>query len=235
MISVEEFLRRHPVQVESAPDSGPSADLGVSAVFGASADPDQRDGSRRDRSSRRRSVSRTPKRGGFGAGRGTYGEGPENPADADACREAALTLLDSAARSSGALVQRLKAKGYDESVAEETVDRLIEVGLVDDEAYARSMVRYCVGRQLGERGTIRELTRKGVDASLAARAAEHARQAGLFTEAAYELGRRVAARTEGLDPSVRRRRLWSAGVRKGHGPDTIRQVAEDLLPLHDEA
>lgn len=231
MISVEEFLSAHPVpsatsgEVDRA-DSRHSGAVLVSR-FGAPDDDD----SRADRKARRRSGNRRPKRGGFGAGLGTtaYGGGVEDPNDAQACKEAALTLLDSAPRASGALAQRLKRKGYADEAVNATIDRLIEVGLLDDEAYARSMVRYCLSRQLGEHGAVRELSRKGVDAALAARVVEEARRTGAFEESAYELGRKVAARTEGMDSDVRRRRLWSAGIRKGHGPEAIRRVAEELL------
>lgn len=85
--------------------------------------------------------------------------------DADACREAALRLLDAAPRSSGALRERLLGKGYDEEIVNEVIERLIRVQLIDDRAYAESAVRYCAGRMMGRRGAVMELARKGVDRS----------------------------------------------------------------------
>ena len=87
--------------------------------------------------------------------------------DADACREAALRLLDAAPRSSGALRERLLGKGYDEEIVNEVIERLIRVQLIDDRAYAESAVRYCAGRMMGRRGAVMELARKGVDRRLA--------------------------------------------------------------------
>lgn len=89
------------------------------------------------------------------------GREPEDPCDVDACRESALRLLDAADRPSGALRDRLIDKGYDDETVAAVVDRLIEVGLVDDESYAQSAVRYCVGRLMGYRGAVMELARKG--------------------------------------------------------------------------
>lgn len=154
---------------------------------------------------------------------------PDDPADGDACREAALTLLDATARSSGALIKRLIDKGYDPVVAEDVVTRLVEVHLIDDEEYARSVVRSCAGRMLGFRGTVMELKRKGVDDHMAQQVAVQAREQGVFEDAAWQLGRKVAAKTEGLELEVRRRRFWSAGGRKGHDPETLRRVAHELF------
>ncbi|WEV53533.1 regulatory protein RecX [Bifidobacterium sp. ESL0704] len=157
---------------------------------------------------------------------------PDDPADPDACREAALTLLDAAARSSGALIKRLANKGYDPQVAEDVVMRLVDVHLIDDEEYARAVVRSCATRMLGFRGTAMELRRKGVDDGLARRVEAEAREQGVFEDAAWQLGRKVAAKTEGLELQVRRRRFWGAGGRKGHDPETLRRVAHELFD-HD--
>ena len=149
--------------------------------------------------------------------------------DLDACREAALRLLDAAPRASGALRERLLGKGYDETVVDEVIERLTRVNLLDDHAYAESAVRWCTGRMLGRRGAVLELVRKGVDRSLAEQVCGEADEQGAFEDAAWELGRQVARKTQGLAPEVRKRRFWSAGGRKGHNPDTLRTVAQELL------
>ena len=78
----------------------------------------------------------------------------EDPNDLVACREAALRLLDAAPRASGALRERLLAKGYGEAIVDEVIERLIRVQLIDDSAYAESAVRYCAGRMMGRRGAV---------------------------------------------------------------------------------
>ena len=147
----------------------------------------------------------------------------------DACREAALRLLDAAPRPSGALRERLAGKGYGEETVEDVIGRLTRVGLVDDRAYAESAVRYCLGRMMGRRGAVAELARKGVDRAMAEEAVAEADGEGLFTQAAWELGRRTARRTEGMDLRVRQRRFWAAGGRKGHDPQTLRMVAAEVF------
>lgn len=154
---------------------------------------------------------------------------PDDPRDADACRETALRLLDAAPRSSGALAERLEGKGYAPDVVAAVVARLIDVQLVDDVEYARSVVRACLGRMMGARGALQELQRKGVDRRTASQIVDEASEQGAFEDAAWQLGRQVARRTEGMDRAVRLRRLWSAGGRRGHGADSLRRVAQELL------
>lgn len=166
--------------------------------------------------------------GGRGSGPGTDAARLSD-ADFDACREAALRLLDAAPRASGALRDRLLGKGYEEDVVDGVIGRLIQVRLLDDREYAENAMRYCVGRMMGRRGAVAELTRKGVSRSLAEEVAGEADAEGVFEDAAWELGRKVARKTEGLDRQVRMRRFWSAGGRKGHDAETLRRVAAELF------
>ncbi|MFR1654307.1 MAG: regulatory protein RecX [Bifidobacterium catenulatum] len=154
---------------------------------------------------------------------------PDDPNDLDACREAALRLLDAAPRPSGAMRERLVGKGYAPEVVDDVIARLIRVRLIDDEAYAQSAVRYCASRLMGYRGAVMELKRKGVNRQLARHVCDEAESQGVFAEAAWELGRRTARKTAGLDVEVRKRRFWSVGGRKGHDPEVLREIAQELF------
>ena len=210
-------------------DSAANVDMGDESLAGHHS-PGRRSARGSDRRTRRR--GRRPRAGGFGGG--SAPAAPRADADdADACREAALTLLDAAARSSGALARRLVDKGFDTNVVDQVVDRLTRLGLVDDQAYAQDLLRSCLHRTMGERGVLSEMTRKGLDPGLAAQVVAQASREGLFVDSAYELGRKVARKTAGLDLKVRKRRFWSAGSRKGHSPGLLNQVAADLFVSDD--
>lgn len=210
-------------------DSTGNVDMGDESLAGHHS-PGRRSARGSDRRTRRR--GRRPRAGGFGGG--SAPAAPRADADdADACREAALTLLDAAARSSGALARRLVDKGFDTKVVDQVVDRLTRLGLVDDQAYAQDLLRSCLHRTMGERGVLSEMTRKGLDPGLAAQVVAQASREGLFVDSAYELGRKVARKTAGLDLKVRKRRFWSAGSRKGHSPGLLNQVAADLFVSDD--
>lgn len=204
MISAEDFLARHP-----ASDSGPDEvdDQSVGGGLGHDGD------SVADRASDVDAVSEAE-------GGDLYRSDEENH-----CQEAALRLLDAAPRSSGALTQRLRDKGYDPDLIDRVVSRLVVSRLIDDEAYAHALVSYCLSRNMGAYGTRQELRKKAVDDRLAAACVSQAEAEGRFDQAAYELARKVARKTKGLDYQVRLRRYWSAGARKGHGPTAIKRYA----------
>ncbi|PAU68513.1 RecX-like protein [Bifidobacterium italicum] len=195
---------------------GPVSRFG--GVFGASGDDDgRRARGGRGGDGRRRSAS------GF-----AYTP-TDDPHDEERCKEAALRMLDAAARSTGALRAKLVERGYADDVVAKVVDRLSELRLLDDEEYARSVARSCANRMMGMRGAVIEMTRKGVDRALAMRIASEADDDGVFVDAAWALGRAVAARTRGKDAQVARRRFWGAGGRKGHDPQTLREVGDALF------
>lgn len=225
MISVERFLQQRGLQPVLSEAGGSALSSGrrlqdgrIESGCGQVLCNDEEDTPKRTRHARHAGrvvagVSRTP----------------DDPNDLDACREAALRLLDAAPRPSGAMRERLVGKGYAPEVVDDVIARLIRVRLIDDEAYAQSAVRYCASRLMGYRGAVMELKRKGVNRQLAQHVCDEAESQGVFAEAAWELGRRTARKTAGLDVEVRKRRFWSAGGRKGHDPEVLREIAQELF------
>lgn len=112
----------------------------------------------------------------------------------------------------------MTAAEVDESVAAALLDRFEDVGLIDDAAYARAIVRTRFAeRHLARRAIAQELSRKGISAEHALEALE---QIGPDDEqvAAEHLVRVRLRRTEGLPAEVRTRRALAALVRKGYAP-----------------
>lgn len=142
----------------------------------------------------------------------------------DDCREAALRLLDYAPRSIADVHQRLTEKGYADATVDSVVKRLCELHLLDDCQYAQLVIRSCVARMLGARATRLELQRKNVESSVITSSISQAQEAGVFEEAAWELGRKTAQRTRNLDATVRKRRFFAAAARKGHDLNVINEV-----------
>lgn len=245
MISAEEFLSQHPAIEPACAQNAPAGSLYGSDAGRVIIEAEQETypssvRARRTKARARHGNSLKNERSYSGSNRvnarrttqswsSSTGTTVDNPNDIDACREAALRLLDAAPRPSGALRERLLGKGYDETTVDAVVERLQCVNLIDDESYAQSAVRYCCGRLLGARGTLMDLIRRGVDRETAERAVHQADEQGAFEDAAWELGRQYARKTAGMDPVKRRQRFWSAGGRKGHNPETLRRVAAELL------
>ena len=162
---------------------------------------------------------------------GLWGEGDGS----GKARDAALSLLSHRARSAAELTRRLRRKGFDGEVAEETVGRLGELGMVDDAAFAESFVRDRVRlRPQGKRRLASELRARGVDAETASAAIGEVMEGENATE--LDLARAAAARGKprpGEDPARARRRLHGFLARRGFGGDAVRAVLREKLPGGD--
>ena len=165
-------------------------------------------------------------------------ESGESPADlafdphADpesVARTILLRRLDAAPRTRAELAGDLRKREVPDDVAERVLDRFVEVGLIDDAAYAQQWV---ASRQR-TRGTARavlrqELRRKGVDDEIVAAAlaeidpddeAERAR--ALVTRKLPSLAR--------FDRPTQQRRLVSMLVRRGYGQGVAYGIVRDVL------
>ena len=128
-----------------------------------------------------------------------------------------LRQLTATPRSRAQLEQALRRKDCPDDVAAAVLDRMEEVGLVDDVAYAGMLVRsQQAGRGLARRALAHELRRKGVDDDTA-RAALDEVDPHDEEERARQLVAKKLRSMSGLDPVVQTRRLAGMLARKGYG------------------
>lgn len=144
-------------------------------------------------------------------------------------KDIALNALQMSAKSRGQLEEKLASKDIPADVAAEALDRLTEVGLIDDAAFAGS---WAGSRQrgMGLSGSAiqRELRQKGVSEEFVAAAME---QITPETEhdRAVEMVRRRAPGTRNLDRNARVRRLVGMLARKGYGGGVAFAVVKQVL------
>lgn len=144
-------------------------------------------------------------------------------------RAIALRQLTMAPRSRAELARAMARKGVEEAVAGQVLDRLEEVGLVDDEAYAEVLVRSKqTTRGLARRALLDELRRKGVDADVARSAVEDVTDDDEQAAAREIVARRLPS-TRGLDPQARMRRLAGVLARKGYPAGVAYGVVREAL------
>lgn len=143
------------------------------------------------------------------------------------CYEAALTMLDQAAQTSGNLCAKLTQKGYVSPAAEATVQRLLENGLVDDERYAQRVAQGQLNKAVGAYAVRRKLMAKrlpqeAIEAAMADFDGEQ--QVLACREAAEKLWRKYAAlpAREGLA------KLSQALARRGFAWEYIRTAVESV-------
>ena len=155
-------------------------------------------------------------------------------AEAESLRvfDRALAMLAVRSRSARELRLNLLRKREPEALVDAAVSRLLEVGALNDEAFARQFVRSKMTRSgLSGRRLQSELARRGVsravaDASIAEVMAEEA------IDPAETLERLVARKLRTmskLDALTRRRRLYAYLARRGYGSHEIR-LAMTKLP-----
>ncbi|MFF4343485.1 regulatory protein RecX [Kitasatospora sp. NPDC001540] len=148
---------------------------------------------------------------------------------AERARDVCLRLLTGAAKSRKQLADALRRKEIPEEVAEQVLDRLEEVGLIDDAAFAEAWVesRHAV-RGLSRRALAQELRTKGVTGETAERALLQV-DADDETEAARALVARKLRSTAGLERDVRIRRLVGVLARRGYAEGLAFRVVREAL------
>jgi len=160
----------------------------------------------------------------------------EDPAalgpDADAEEVARKILLDQLtgqARSRAELEAKLAKRRVPDEVAQRLLDRFEEVGLVDDQAFARSWVQSRqAGRGLARRALAHELRRKGIDEQVARDALDQV-DPDDEVEAARTLVRRKLRSVQRLDQTTAVRRLSGMLARKGYPPGVAFRVVREEL------
>lgn len=143
-------------------------------------------------------------------------------------RAIVLRLLTARAHTRKELADALRRRHVPAEAAEAVLERMTEVGLVDDTQFARSWVESRQQRRQLSRTSLRqELQRKGVDRDVledalgeVSREDEH--------QAARALADKKLRALRGLDPVVQRRRIAGALARRGFSGEVTGAVLREL-------
>ena len=155
--------------------------------------------------------------------------------------EAALRFLEARARSEAEVRRRLTSAGYRPDLVDGAVVRLGELGILDDEAFARAWVESRDrARPRGERALRRELSLKGIDREVLDDVLEERRDAAgdEGTNVDLDAARRLLARNARslervADPRTRRQRAYALLARNGFDPDVCREASSELAAVED--
>jgi regulatory protein len=152
--------------------------------------------------------------------------------------DAAARFLEARQRSVAEVRRRLRGAGYRPDLVEGAIERLVELGILDDEAFARAWVESRDrARPRGERAIREELRLKGIDrATIDAvleerRSGEDAEPDRDAAERLLERNMRSLARV--ADPRQRRARAYALLARNGFDPDVCREVAAQVVDRGD--
>jgi regulatory protein len=162
----------------------------------------------------------------------TPGSAADQSPDADpveVARAICLRQLTVAPRTRVQLAGVLARRGVPADVSVAVLDRLGEVGLIDDGAYARAWVESRHARRgLSRRALAQELRQRGVTDDDAAAALQNI-DGDRELAAARELVRRRPASVRRLEPDRQVRRLAGMLARKGYPAGVVQRVVREAL------
>ena len=148
----------------------------------------------------------------------------------DKARAAALRLLKARDRTRAVLRRRLLAKGHAPAVVGAVLDRLEEVGLLDERASAeRAVARELRKGAATARLLQQRLFNEGVGKEIASEVIGAALRDIDPEEAAEAEARAWMRKHPGLDRATAARRLMGRLARRGFDGETVRAAAERVL------
>ncbi len=144
--------------------------------------------------------------------------------------ERALKLLAAHPQSRREVAGRLERAGFPPEIVTQVENRLVELGLLEDGAYARGWAETAVGRRGLAPEAIREvLLEKGVEPEEIDRALEEIVGQTSATELAIAAGRRRLRELSRLDLRKAHRRLTGFLMSKGYEPEVVGEACRQLL------
>ena len=133
--------------------------------------------------------------------------------------EKAVSLLNYRAHSRKELAEKLRRKtGCGETELSEVLDRLEQLGLLDDRSYAASVVRSCARKGYGAQRVAAELSRRGISKELREEAL------GEMPDTDDTLDRLLRQRLRDPRDRDELRKVSAAMVRRGYSWDEVRRA-----------
>ncbi len=146
----------------------------------------------------------------------------------------ALNALVARAKSKGELLAHLKKRGVEDDVAQATIFRLQENGLINDSEFAKAWTQSRhTSKKLSKRIIAGELRTRGVDQSSIDEALDEIDDESEY-RMAFSLGMKKYNTMSRLEPEVQIRRIQSLLQRKGFSFPTIVRVIRELDVQSDE-
>lgn len=144
----------------------------------------------------------------------------------------AAAALGRRARSAHELERWLLQRGFDRGDVTDAVQRLTEIGAIDDSQFARAFARSrALGKGMSKRRLAQELSRRGVDTKMAnAAIADVLEEESVDERALLEAAaRKKLAVLHGQEPDAVRKRLYGYLARRGYDSADIAAVLRTIM------
>lgn len=151
-------------------------------------------------------------------------------ADLEAAFRTALRSLELRAFARSDLARRLRRKGHPAGAVHAALERVAELGLLDDAAFARGFIQSRSARGRGPSRLVGDLLAMGVERSIIDRAIAAELPEGTDrTSVPLSLATRRAAQLGALPRQVKRRRLLAYLARRGFSGRDVTDIVEGVL------
>lgn len=142
----------------------------------------------------------------------------------------AIRILSKRAKSSGELRRKLREYRYETDAIEWSIDRLTELGVLNDEEYARMVVRSQLSRKpAGRRLLSGKLREKGIESQIIELVLDEMLEDRDTIADARKLAQQAARSiSDRHDREVRKRRITARLARRGFDFDVIKRVVGEL-------
>ncbi len=152
-------------------------------------------------------------------------------AELSSAKAYALRRLAKRALTERELQDAVERRGHARATAERALAEMRRLGLMDDEAIARSMTRSTLAvKPAGRRYLLARLRRRGVEREVAARVVDEALGGRDSRADALALARlRLRFLPRSAEEQTARRRLYAFLARRGFDPDAAREAVSNAL------
>lgn len=143
-------------------------------------------------------------------------------------KDKALWLISYRDHSKKELADKIK-RSFDEASAEKAVERMEELGLVDDESYARRYAQKVMfSKHMSKKGAVYELVRKGIDRELAEEIVDE-----IEVDPQEQIMLIIEKKYKNINDEKIRRRAVSALQRLGYGWEDIKSAINEYNEVND--
>jgi regulatory protein len=151
-------------------------------------------------------------------------------ADVEAAFRTGLRMLELRSYARADLGRRLQRKGHPRAAVDVSLERLLTLGLLNDEAYARNYVQTRAARGRGPSRLVRDLLAMGVQRSVIDRAvAAEWPEGSDRTSVPQALVSKRAAQLGTMPKQTKRRRLLAYLARRGFSGRDVSALVESVL------
>jgi regulatory protein len=148
-------------------------------------------------------------------------------------RQYALKLLSYRGRSEKELKERMTGKGFSNTIISSTIDRLRNLGFVNDVSLAESLKREATANRFFSRsGARRYMLNRGIPRDVIHTVCGQDREEDLQNAQRYIEKKFRLLKT--FPPATVKRRLYAQLLRRGYSPETISTVLKKTLSNEED-